>query len=434
MAIPLREAPMGPTPTPTPTPAPAQIDARPVLVRNDQNIWSRAEHERDRIYDAFAKLVETEGIEPLLLKSPPYAYPPWVKLELWIPQESKASTDRSWAIVTIHPKACHKYEFEFQVSYFRNGRKKELPRVVSVEQRQIGELVRFLLRKGHRPSFNEFRKPGSILLLRAKNKVALRKGALATAGTWLLLAGFLGPYLLIQARLAGDAALPTLMLLLAAIPLGIILLMAAHRRRRMVKNEGKPPAEPRSLVRVDSWQTVIFGGGGEAASFRRRFTALLNDPPIERFRWHQEKVWYWGLDGKEEREQLVLSAGRGLVFCQIYQYGTDLYIGWDGHLNQGQWAEVKAATGVDRATGKPITFMTTTPGTQQLSEYDLIDLSCLMEWTHAQLVKLAKQLVEELQIDQEIDFTILRGARQSLTAGQQKEGRGRVKNVFKRTG
>jgi hypothetical protein len=429
MAIPLREA-----PSPTPAPAPAPIDARPVLVRNDQNIWSRAEHERDRIYDAFAKVVEAEGIEPQLLKSPPYAYPPWVRLELWIPQESRATTDRSWATVTIHPKACHKYEFEFHVSYFRNGKKKDLPRVVAVEQRQIRALVSFLLRKDHRPSFSRFRQPGSILLLRPKNKVALRKGALATAGTWLLLAGFLGPYLLIQARLAGEVALPTLLLLVAAIPLGILLLVVARRRRRMVKNEGKPQAEPRSIARVDSWQTVIFGGGGEAASLHRRFTALLDDPPIERFRWHQEKVWYWGLDGKEEREQLVLSAGRGLVFCQIYQYGKDLYIGWDGHLNHGQWVEVKAAQGVDRGTGKPITFMTTTPGTQRPSEYDLIDLSCLMEWTHAQLVKLSKQLVEELQIDQEIDFTILRGARQSLTAGQQKEGRGRIKNVFKRTG
>jgi hypothetical protein len=418
-------------PTTAINPTPAQIDARPVLVRNNRNIWSKAESERDRVYDAFAKVVQDEGIEPQLLKSPPYAYPPWVRLELWMPQESKATTDRAWATVTINPKACHKYESEFHLSYFRDGRKRDLPRIVPIEQRQITDLVRFLLHKGGRPSFTRFRTPGSILILRPKNKVALRKEVLAKAGSWLLLAGILGPFILVQTGYVAEA--PGLMLLLLLIPLGCILLLVARRRRRMVKNEGKPQAEPRSLVRVDSWQTVIFGGGDEATSFRRRFMALLNDPPIDRFHWHEERVWHWGLDGKEEREQLLLSAGRGLVFCQIYQYGKDLYIGWDGHVNHGQWVEVEAAKGVDRGTGKRIAFMTTTPGTQWPSEYDVIDLSCLMEWTHAQLVKLAKQVIEELKIDQEIDFTILRGARQTLTA-QQGEGRGRRKDVFKRTG
>jgi hypothetical protein len=56
------------------------------------------------------------------------------------------------------------------------------------------------------------------------------------------------------------------------------------------------------------------------------------------------------------------------------------------------------------------------PGTQPTSEYDLSDLSCLMEWTHAQIVKLLKQIIAEKKIDQEIDFKIQRAERQQVAA------------------
>jgi hypothetical protein len=60
-----------------------------------------------------------------------------------------------------------------------------------------------------------------------------------------------------------------------------------------------------------------------------------------------------------------------------------------------------------------------------------------MEWTHAQLTNLAKRLLEELKIDQEIDFNILRGERQGLTGNREepakKEPRKKTQS-FRRTG
>ena len=109
---------------------------------------------------------------------------------------------------------------------------------------------------------------------------------------------------------------------------------------------------------------------------RDRFLKLLKNSPNEKFRSRIERVWYWGLDGKEEREQIVLTSGRGVVFCQIYQYGDDLYVGWDGHVNIGQWVEQAVATGIDRATRKPTVLKAVVSGTQQPSEYDVMDLSC----------------------------------------------------------
>ena len=218
---------------------------------------------------------------------------------------------------------------------------------------------------------------------------------------------------------------------------GILALWRASHRPLLVHCEGKPDGEPRFLMRVDSWQTVIFGIGDRESLFRSRFLAQLESPPTERFRWHAERVWYWGLDGKEEREQIVLSFGRGLVYCQIYQYGKDLYIGWDGSINYGQWVEKQVVRGIDKKTRRLTSIMSVNPGTQTVSEYDLIDLNCLMEWTHAQLVKLAKDFISELKIDQEIDFKILRGDRQGIT-GEKKDGekkdtaRDRLKTAFKR--
>ena len=63
-----------------------------------------------------------------------------------------------------------------------------------------------------------------------------------------------------------------------------------------------------------------------------------------------ENISYLTPDGKQERQQIVLSQGRGAVFCQIYPYGDDLYIGWDAYLNYGQWVERAFARGYDFGT------------------------------------------------------------------------------------
>ncbi len=76
-----------------------------------------------------------------------------------------------------------------------------------------------------------------------------------------------------------------------------------------------------------------------------------------------------------------------------------------------------------------------TPGTQLNTEYDVIDLNCLMEWTHAQLVRLLKDLMQEKKIEQEIDFTILRGQRQGLSpTSDGKRKAGFVRELLRRTG
>jgi hypothetical protein len=164
--------------------------------------------------------------------------------------------------------------------------------------------------------------------------------------------------------------------------------------------------------------------GPDAATLRERFLNVLQTPITEHFRFCSERIWYWGLEGKEEREQIVLTLGRGILFCQIHQYDKELYVGWDAHLNRGHWVEQTVAHGLDREANCLTHINTVVPGRQSVTEYDLYDLNCLIEWTHAKLTKIVKELMEERKIDQEVDFKILRGQRQKLTDDDQAEGGG----------
>ena len=68
---------------------------------------------------------------------------------------------------------------------------------------------------------------------------------------------------------------------------------------------------------------------------------------------------------------------------------------------------------------------------QRTTEYDLIDLNCLAEWAHAQITQVLKQYVREQEIDQEIDFSIIRGERKGLT--EAKDDKGKRRQLFQRS-
>jgi len=398
-------------------------DTRPIIPRNQSNLWSKGEQIRDEIYGQLAEICRGAGIEPRLLQSSAFMFPAWINFEAWDPQADPTTTRRSSATITIDPKPCHKHEFEFEIALATAGKALTLKRVKHPTAEELRQLVNFLLNGGTRPTFRQFRERPQ-QFWRERNKVQ----------------GLSVDWLSIGVSLFGIAGFLTI----TTQPIGIFLWIVAgifvyllRRRGHLTRNDGKPDDEPRALTRVDSWQTVLFDLGNQVAMVRDRFTHAMRDGLGPQCRFRPERLWYWGLEGKEEREQLVLTGGRGIVFCQIYQYGQDLYVGWDGHLNRGQWVEQTVASGIDRATGSPISISRVVPGTQPTSEYDLADLSCLMEWTHAQVVKLLRQLIAEYKIDQEIDFKIQRSSRQHLVASGESSAptgvAGRVRKAFQRT-
>jgi hypothetical protein len=417
---------MQPRISPPAVPFPVSIDARPVLPRGVDNIWSRAERERDRLYELCEKALTSEGMEGLLLKSGPFAFPAWVNVAFWVPVGEPHTTNRASATITLDPKPYHEHEFEYLLTYDRKRKQVKRTRLLPFQQGDVQKLFAYLLGREKKLKLDEFRKV-QWHFWKPKNEVRdLRKDYLVTLGSICLLLGTFSVFL-VQV----DSSF--IFLALALFAIGIIGLWRVSKRKFVIRTEGKPFGEPRDLSRVDSWQTVLFGVGDHVDDFRTRFFESLKGFPTEKFQYHLEKVWYWGLDGKEEREQIVLTHGRGLLFAQIYRYGKDLYVGWDGHLNSGQWVEITVDKGIDRKTSLPTAITYVQAGTQRVNEYDVIDLSCLMEWTHAQIVKLCKQFIQELKIDQEVDFKILRGERQGLVAQGEERTEKKSKPLFRRT-
>jgi hypothetical protein len=390
---------------------PVLRDVQPILERKSDSIWSRVEKSRDAIYDALRRVCEKEGFDALVIKSPSFVQPAWVKLECWIPRNpevGRAVTERGSVLVTIEAKEFHRYELEYTVELHDREWSKTYRRLRGLDVARVTEIARFLLVRGREPELASLQlrvKPFEIW--KPENKVNVLRT------DWLKLA----PRTLI---------LLSILFFVTFLPLGLFFLASAsftfyllRQRRAVVLSPGKPVVEPRTLSVIDSWQAVISGLGVDAELLRQRLFTVLRNPPMVELRSRVEKIWYWGLDGTVEREQIVLTFRRAILFCHIYKYDQELYVGWDAHLNRGQWVEKTVDTGIHKASGELTRVNTVQTGWQRLTEYDITDANCLIEWAHAKLVQLVKRLMEEREIDQEIDFTIIRGGRQDLTQPEQ---------------
>jgi hypothetical protein len=69
------------------------------------------------------------------------------------------------------------------------------------------------------------------------------------------------------------------------------------------------------------------------------------------------------------------------------------------------------------------------PGWHIPNEYDVTDTNCLIERIHSAVTKVLKRLLAERKIDQEIDFQIIRGERQTI-AGREEAAK-KKKSQFK---
>jgi hypothetical protein len=375
----------------------------PILKRSDDTIWARVEEARDELYDTLRETCEAEGYEALVIKSGPFIQPASVRLEAWIPSADGKVSGRAWTVVEIHAKEYHRHPIEHSVQVHDRGWSKSYDRLVGFGDYHARQLARFVLGRGSMPLLATMRvRDQRWQFWRPMNKLDV----LAT--DWM----GLSPLILFVLGFAVMVNIPVLGLLLWVG--GVVAVVLLRRRRAPVLSSGKPGAEPRQLHNVDAWQAVISGLGGDAATLRARLLDLFETPPMDDFESRVENIWAWGLDGIVDREQIVMTLRRGWVFCQIYGYRDELYVGWTSHVNSGQWVEFTVATGVDKQTRKLIRVNTVQRGRQPLTEYDLIDLNCLAEWTHARLVQLLQRRMEERKIDQEVDFKIIRGDRPGM--------------------
>jgi hypothetical protein len=384
-------------------------DLRPIVERNDSNGLSHAERIRDQIYDTLDRTAAAKQVEVLILKSPPFTAPPWVRVESWLHHTAdSALTLRSSATLSVRPREFHRFPVEIDLAISDDKRNRTFSSLIDFQESDAQRLLDYLLFEPHAPRLRFRRcRAWPFQLWLPRNKPArLGVDPLGVVVSVLLIVGFI-----------------TL-----GIGVGAILLLAAGlvayfngRRRRHVLSAGKPAQEPRQLIRLDSWQTLVKDLGCERDGVLGAIEAELHQPSDDGVTMANEHIWYWGVDGKEEREQLVVRFRRGIAFVHVYRYATDLFVGWDAHVNCGTWVEATSGSGYDKATRELCAVHTIEAGWHVPNEYDICDTNCLLERVHVAVSKVIKLKLCEHKIDQEVDFKILREPRQNI-AGREAEG------------
>jgi len=395
---------------------------QPVLRWGAANLWDQIETAIEATYRAMLDACASLGIDAYVGRSNIFEYPQAVRFECWVtPQSGDPDlTERSSARISIEPRPWHRYEMEYTIEIENRGRKQVLGKFAPLATHDVHALLIYLVRNESKPLLpKRIRQPNDPFwkwLYSVENTpVGMRKDYLALVGGLLCLFGFIGLVAVPSLRETRETSMGLLSAIsLLALATGLISTIYVARQPRAVRSTGRPEHNPRSLRIFDAWQAVLFGAASSADLMRQRFAAVINNAQIDDFKATTERIGYRVLGEQVIREQIVLTARRGIVYCQIYEFGSDLFVGWQSFLNRGRWIERDpGARGIDKASGRRVEVRTVTPGSEPLCEYDYFDASCLTEWTHTQIVALIKQLMKELQIDQEMDFRIVRGERES---------------------
>jgi hypothetical protein len=507
-------------------------DLRPLVPRNATNGISLAEAHRDEIYSWFEAWAREQGVELLLVKSPPFSPNVWVAVEAWLPVGAPGMTKRSRVEIELVPRDFCRWPTELEIVLKESSRTRAYLGVVQFSRDNAAALLRYLLGKSTQAEFGfkycrvrlEARtkpettivgyQPGvgarmRLALLaplqfwRPRNRpVALKPDVVGRLPTLLLLfaaVGWLtGPspqseflrnpanvfvlHLIFGALIVGGAlylldisvvrawqflsgarvaanpsanpseattvevatrrdvlglvALAVMFLLslfllnpvyniVVFVGLAVLVWILNAYRHKLIWSSGKPEAEPRILLRMDSWQALLIGLGPERDAVHDAVVAELKQNADASWSIADERIWYWGVDGKEERQQTVVSFRSALAFVHFNAYGDDLYVAWDAHINRGTWTEKPVGRGTSAETGALCEVHTIAPAHRTVvSEYDVSDANCVLERVHAVITRVLRRKLAEHRLDQEIDFTIVRERRAGLTGGEPEERRG----------
>lgn len=430
------------TPDPAMTPLVQTVDVKPLINRNKDNVTDKVEAVRDRIYDYFREACVAESVDAVILKSYPFSVPVWVEFQCWVRRTGDQHlTDRATAKLTIQPREFHQFDHEMNLEIKEGQRTKRYLSIVDLDTANVKALVRYMLRRTDLNTFRfkRVRARWWELWLPKNNVTGLGKDWLGLSTPFLYLVGFL--FLLavpvigllfaeLEAGVGPSSFLSFISsLFLLALPvIGSLLLLGAlgltlytRWRRTYFLSPGKPVHEPRKLLRMDSWQTLVRDIGGESQKVKAAVKKELAIGLSEGVQLGDERIWYAGVDGPEEREQVVVTFRRGIGFIHIYSYGKDLYVGWDAHVNAGTWKEKQVAAGLEPQTGEYCRVNTIESDWHVPNEYDVTDTNCLIEWIHSAVTNVTERILAEYKIDQEIDFQILRGERKGVVGTKSPE-------------
>ncbi|WP_347140449.1 hypothetical protein [Paracoccus sp. SSK6] len=383
--------------------------ATPFLRVENGYLWDYCEVELDRIATAFRQAAAKRNLTVFVRRSPLGTWPGWVSFDAWIPDRNIWTTARFRINVKLTPLPHHRREVLVETSLHDRGidrwtTKRQLALASIKDPDMLGDaaidqLVDYAAGTGNkRPPLFRW-KPFTNLFRR--NKIPnLGLSDLQKAGFGLLIFGSLP-----------IGAISIIFLVLSFLVLGVDGLIRLTDRRVLVMDCGRPASVPRSLLFLDTWYALVRGIGREAVPCRESLLERLRSTCPEEAVIGLETVDYRVLDDLIAREQIVVRFRRAVVFCHVYGYGEDLYVGWDAHLDCGDWKEIDVSQGYSPVHGVKARLTTVQSGITLPTNYQLADANGVAEWVHRQIREHVKLLMAEHAIDQEIDFTIIRGQR-----------------------
>jgi hypothetical protein len=421
------------------------------IPRGDHDTYSRAERLRDELSKR-CRAAMPAGLALTSYESPRGSGAVWLRLELVKPDAKLSELSlRTVIVLTVDRFDFHRFEHVLRLEVGRGVARRKVEGLTELTDADIAALLAYAAGTGAAfPRLQSVRtRQLGWQLWRPANKIKrLRRDwpalALLWAGLLVMLVGIV--HLSEQSDLSTETCeiydrCPEPGFGLLALLVGVAVLVARwamlRRRRTLVLNTGKPTEDPRSLVRMDSWQVTLADVGERCEAVLKAILEELRQrhPPGVALR--SEWIGYASVDSKVEREQQVASFRRAIAFLRLESYGRDLYLGWDSHVNAGVWQEQDIGQGLDRETGRPVVARRVVQGWQAPSEYDISDANFLTEWLHACVVSVVKQQMAEYRVDQEIDFTIQRESRSnalhSTRPGAPKKAARFGAGLFKRT-
>ncbi len=419
-----------------------RVDARPVRQFSSSTLWDEALARRDAFAERIRRTLAAGNVEALVFESEDGNYPPWVRVEAWTPVSAGAQNRADLEIV-VDVRPYRETPIVVTARLTRGARKIEATEWPDFTADDVADWTKCALSLSARPAkyrpFRDWRmalaasllpflsKPHANPIARAYRPELV--GSLAVALGWIgALGGAFVAFAALNAAISSDEFNSRgLLLLLFAVAAAVAILagywLSQRERpdRRAVAVVPQPLFDPRSTRLVDSWNAVIAGLGGDFENIRKRLIDRLRaDETDAGVVGHEETYGHRVPNGFELRNRFVLAQHQAYVYVHLHRFGDDMFVGWQAFLNFAQWAETVPVS--SKIEGRrQIEFRELRRAYYQPTHIDIVELNALSERVHRKLERELKTILREKQIDQEIDFKVIRGDRESALAKSEQD-------------
>lgn len=402
-------------------------DFRPFHRTSEDTAWAQAFARRDACYKEIVGRLERDGIKALVTKSENGLYPPNLRLEAWNQQLAEPAPNAD-------PRVRGELQLQFEAMPYHehtvvtNARAKFATKVISIAERpdfRLEDAVEWALYavgsntqkpSNYRPvtdailSMIPFARPHHNRIAGPfRNSSAISMPLVL--GILGLAVGFVGVNVMGEAYY-GEQVNFALLLLFAAAALLVIAAIIVARRRYAISVIDRPTVSPRHLLRLDGWHAVVPDLGAVGENLRRKIIARLEALRGSGILTEVERYGYRTPNGFDERDRIVVSKEQSVAHIHLYQFGTELFVGWDSYINWACWQETGPISARRQGT-LSVEYRSLQSAIYVPNQFDLIDVDSLTEVVHRHVTMIIKAAMEEYKIDQEIDFTIVRGDRDS---------------------